>query len=182
MTIRDLFSSFPYLYQRLPWHSRRQNRWNNNSKNDLPLLQKLWADQKTLEIEPSDSHFYDGLTKIKSIIKRNYRIRLVKKWVVIVFIAFLLGALCQLPKGREQTRYCLRFENSTLKQIADELEKTYNVNIEVRKNEIRNCKFTGTFYGFKTGEEVISKLAVVMNIKVIRQHGNKLRLEGIGCE
>ena len=73
----------------------------------------------------------------------------------------------------------LVFDNTTLSEVKKELEKYFDLQIEVIDPLLLNCRFTGTF-DKPTADQVLEVLAVSTNLsyKIV---GDKIILTGSGC-
>ena len=73
----------------------------------------------------------------------------------------------------------LRFDDTSLKDIINILEKVYQKDIEVLNPQVLNCRITATFDG-QSLEAVLRVLQSTIDITV-KPNGNKIEISGEGC-
>ena len=73
----------------------------------------------------------------------------------------------------------LYFEGSTLREVADLLNRVYGVNIVIMNQELASCPITVTFTD-QTIEAILNVLEITLDLQVTRI-GDEIRLDGEGC-
>ncbi len=73
----------------------------------------------------------------------------------------------------------LDFDNSTFSEVVETLEKTYDVEIEVKNPELLNCEISGKFDN-QSIESVLTVIQSILDIKY-KISENKVVIEGSGC-
>ncbi len=73
----------------------------------------------------------------------------------------------------------LRFEESSIREVVQIMEKTYGVKIAVSKETIMNCHLTGTFDGISI-ENLVTLIGETLNLSVVKNEEGFI-LEGEGC-
>lgn len=74
----------------------------------------------------------------------------------------------------------LIFNNSTVKEVLEELQNLYKVDIRVKEPSVLNCKFTSTFENASI-HDILSVLALSLNLQYV-QEGDKFLIKGGGCD
>jgi ferric-dicitrate binding protein FerR (iron transport regulator) len=74
----------------------------------------------------------------------------------------------------------LRFNNQSIKQVCDALNKHFSIDVIVEDKTIYNCKFTGSFDDAKL-QDVLKTMEAALNIKV-QTNQNRVTISGKGCE
>jgi len=74
----------------------------------------------------------------------------------------------------------LEYSNVSLRQVLQDLEKIYNINIQAASESILNCKFSGKFVDNKLAE-VLEILAFALELNVVEKNKNQYLLKGEGC-
>ncbi|WP_207429983.1 FecR family protein [Sabulibacter ruber] len=75
----------------------------------------------------------------------------------------------------------LEFENTSIKEVADQLEKYFKVSIEVPNQNLQQCTFTGTFENPEL-KEILSVLVASSDVKINRSQAGVYTIEGAGCQ
>ncbi|MEA3461037.1 MAG: FecR domain-containing protein [Bacteroidota bacterium] len=73
----------------------------------------------------------------------------------------------------------LYFEESTLQEVSELVNKVYDVNIIIMNQELASCPITVTFND-QTLEAILNVLELTLDLKVT-QTGDEIRLDGDGC-
>jgi len=73
----------------------------------------------------------------------------------------------------------LYFEESTLQEVSELVNKVYGVNIVIMNQELASCPITVTFSD-QTLEAILNVLELTLDLKVV-QTGDEIRLGGDGC-
>ncbi|GAB3823564.1 FecR family protein [Pontibacter rugosus] len=72
------------------------------------------------------------------------------------------------------------FRNMPLHQIAEELERWYDVQIEIKDQALHNCRFTATFDNVSL-KDALHLLGITTNL-TYKQHGRAITLHGTSCK
>lgn len=158
-----------------------QSEDNRIEFDDLKLLLENSPEQDQL---PPKSQFYDGLTKIKALmqLKLRKRERNKRAVVLIIFIAVIIAVLFfSLYRKNSDANEYVRYDNVSLRQVLHMLEKKYDVQIELEKKEIANCKFTGAFYRAENVSNMLQILDEALSLKHKSLGRQKYLLTGSGC-
>jgi len=73
----------------------------------------------------------------------------------------------------------LFFEGSTLREVADLVNRVYGVNIVIMNRELASCPITVTFRD-QTLEAILNVLEITLDLQAT-QVGDEIRLDGEGC-
>lgn len=74
----------------------------------------------------------------------------------------------------------LRFNNASLAEVVNVLEKVYEKEIRILNPELLQCRITATFEG-ESFESVMMVIQSTLNIEV-RPNNNMIELSGVGCQ
>lgn len=74
----------------------------------------------------------------------------------------------------------LRFNNASLAEVVDVLEKVYEKDIHILNPELLQCRITATFEG-ESFESVMMVIQSTLNIE-IRPNGDMIELSGVSCQ
>ena len=74
----------------------------------------------------------------------------------------------------------LIFKDESLKEVSKELERWFNVKINVRNKKVLKCRITANFNN-KSLEEILKNIKVILPIDY-ELKGNKVTLTGTGCD
>ncbi|WP_205503877.1 FecR family protein [Rufibacter psychrotolerans] len=75
----------------------------------------------------------------------------------------------------------LEFKNSTLVEVADQLENYFNVSIEVPSQNVQQCTFTGTFENPDL-REILAVLVASSDVNINRTEAGTYTIGGAGCK
>nr|WKN38524.1 DUF4974 domain-containing protein [Tunicatimonas sp. TK19036] len=84
------------------------------------------------------------------------------------------------PNFRAWQNKVLHFDNTSLTQIAHQMEEQYGITIELAEPALANCRYTASFDNAAL-EDVLTTLSVIGNLSY-QQQGNHYVLTGPGCE
>lgn len=134
----------------------------------------------THQVNPT--HFYDGLVRIKSRIKKKRAIRKRRRLTIrtcgiimtILITTYVFISSQPAPHG------VLRFDSAPLAEVIARLEKEFHIHIETNP-EILGCSVTGTFYKRNDQQGLIRSLSAAMKLNYEILNDNVYRLSGSGC-
>ena len=84
------------------------------------------------------------------------------------------------PNFRAWQNNILKFNNTSLLQIARQMEEQYGITINLTEPSLAYCRYTATFEG-ATPEDVLTTLSAIGNLSY-QQQGNLYTLSGPGCQ
>ena len=84
------------------------------------------------------------------------------------------------PNFRAWQNNILKFSNTSLLQIARQMEEQYGITINLAEPSLAYCRYTATFEG-ATPEDVLTTLSAIGNLSY-QQQGNLYTLSGSGCQ
>ena len=73
----------------------------------------------------------------------------------------------------------LVFRKTNLSEVAETLEKYFQITITVKNPDLQKCRFTSSFQD-PTLEEVIEALSIALNLNIVHQNNN-YTFDGDGC-
>ena len=74
----------------------------------------------------------------------------------------------------------LRFENTELSQVLQEIEDHFDINVELKNNSITGCKYTSIFNA-ATADEVLETLSAVFDLQLMKEGDSTFELTGGNC-
>ena len=88
----------------------------------------------------------------------------------------------EAEKAIEWTRADLEFRGETFEEIAQVLERRFNVSIAFRNESLKNCITIATFSGTETLENILEALCTIRGTGYYYETPTHLIIEGDGCE
>ncbi|MBC3542326.1 FecR family protein [Rufibacter sediminis] len=87
----------------------------------------------------------------------------------------------ETEKATPVTWRSLEFNNTSLTAVADQLEKYFNVAVEVPNQKLQACTFTGTFENPEL-KEILTVLQASADLKINQSATGSYTIEGAGCQ
>ena len=75
----------------------------------------------------------------------------------------------------------LQFEGQTLQEVLQDLERYYNVSLQLQNSALANCRFTGSFDQARL-EDVLQVLTATLQLEYKQQADQTIILRGQGCK
>jgi ferric-dicitrate binding protein FerR (iron transport regulator) len=154
-----------------------------NNRNEFEDVKLLWGNANNSDQFLPHASFHEGLNKIKALVKAKIRRRRQLKMTAALIMVSVLVIACFFfydTKAPEPQRY-LRFNNTALSQVINALEDEYNVHIEMEKEELSTCRFTGTFYRTRDVDPILRTLDEALNLNHEIVGERRYRVTGTGC-
>lgn len=151
---------------------------------NMNQLKLLWNDaRKNTGDKPGNSHKQDFLA-IKTVIRKKQQKQKRKRLMLfglialtILVIAYLLIKVFSPMHGRSGE--VMQFNQAPLKQVVADLERKYDINIEVKEN-LLDCKFSGSFYN-DSPEQIIRVITERIKANYTIGMDRSFRIDGSGC-
>jgi len=125
----------------------------------------------------------EPLTRIHERVTRNHRMKRNRQaiFTMAAILAFSLAAWILWPAQPPVTSGMnLTFNHASLKDVAGQLEKTFNIDIEITRPELEACLFTGSFSKASTLKDIMNAISHSLSINVAdTRRGYEWR--GSGC-
>lgn len=83
------------------------------------------------------------------------------------------------PNFRAWQNKVLRFDNTSLTEIARQMEEQYDISVELAEPALANCRYTASFDNASL-KDVLTTLSVIGDLSY-QQQGNRYVLSGPGC-
>ncbi|NOS93021.1 MAG: DUF4974 domain-containing protein [Cyclobacteriaceae bacterium] len=111
----------------------------------------------------------EPLTQIHERMKRNHRRKKSRQAIFTLTVVLMISVTAWVlwptysprPSGQN-----LSFNHASLKDVAGQLEKTFDINIEITRPEVETCLFTGSFSKASTLKDIMNAISHSLSISV----------------